>query len=303
MDQQNFKRPRINEKSGLFILIALMGAGFVLGGGLTIFLWQLMTGLGTAQMQNAMTDPAFASEVRAIQTLLSVFIFLIPALITSRIMSNKPMEYLGLAAPLSWKVTGIAVLIMLVSIVLGGSLATLNEMIPLTDTMKIYFRGMEDDYMRQVDVMSQMKGPADLAVSLAVMALIPAIVEECFFRGGFQNMMYRSTNQVWVSVIITALLFSAIHFSFYGFLTRTALGIILGMIYIYGRSLWLPILAHFINNAIGVGQVYYLRMKGEDISSVMDDKYPLWWGAIAVAGLYFLFSLYVKAVRSEGTND
>ncbi len=303
MDQQITNRPGINEKSGLFILIALMGAGFVIGGGLTIFLWGAMTGQDTAQMQQSMANPAYVSEVRIVQTLLSVCIFLLPAVITSRLMSRQPMAYLGLSVPPSWKVSGLAILIMLVSIVLGGSLATLNEMIPLTDTMKIYFREMEDSYMRQVDVMSQMKGPGDLIIVLLVMAVAPAIVEECFFRGGFQNMMYRSTQQTWVSIIVTALLFSAIHFSFYGFLTRTALGIILGLIYAYGRNLWMPILAHFVNNAIGVGQLYYLRMKGESIASGMEDKYPLWWGVLALAGLYFLFGRYRKLVRAEEIID
>lgn len=292
MEQENGNRPGINEKSGLFILIALMGAGFVLGGGLTVALWKAMTGQDMALMQQSLTNPAFSMEVRVVQTVASVLIFLFPALVTARIMNRKPLAYLGFVARPSASLSGLSVLIMLVSIVLGGALATLNEMVPVTDSMRIYFREMEDNYMRQVDVMSQMKNMGDLLVSLFVMALVPAVVEEAFFRGGFQNMMHRSTNQIWVSIIITSLLFSAIHFSFYGFLTRTALGIILGLIYAHGKNLWMPILAHFVNNGIGVFQLYYLRLKGKPIASGMEDKYPLWWGVLACAALYFLFRVY-----------
>ena len=79
MEQQMENRPGLNEKSGLFMLIGLMGVGFMVGGFLSFFVWKLMTGQGMADMQLSMSNPAFANQVRVTQTLLSLCIFLFPA--------------------------------------------------------------------------------------------------------------------------------------------------------------------------------------------------------------------------------
>ena len=293
MEQQENKLG-INEKSGLFILIGLMGVGFVIGGFLSILVWQFMTGQDMSQMQLSMSDPAFSNPVRVSQTILSICIFFIPPMIIARLMSKKPLTYLGFSQPASLTVYSITVVLMLLTIVIGGSMATLNEMIPLTPQMELYFKSMEEDYMQQIEVMSQMSGWADFGIALIVMAFIPAVVEEVFFRGGFQNMMHRSTGNFWVAIIVTSLLFSAIHFSFYGFLTRLTLSIVLGLFYAQTRNLWLPILAHFINNAIGVGEVFYLRSTGQSLEDGVGDKFPIWWGVLAIAAFVFIYRKYQK---------
>ena len=45
-------------------------------------------------------------------------------------------------------------------------------------------------------------------------------------------------------------MFSAIHFHFQGIIPRFFLGVLLGYLYYWSRSLWLPILAHFTHNAL-----------------------------------------------------
>lgn len=294
MEQQNENRLGINEKSGLFILIGLMGVGFVVGGFVSITAWKLMTGQDMSQMQVSMTDPGFSNQVRVTQTLLSMCIFLFPALIAARMVDKQPLSYIGLTQKSSALTFVFAIVLMLLTIVIGGSLATVNEMIPVSAQMELYFKTMEEDYMKQVEVMSQMKGIGDFLIALLVMAFVPAVVEEVFFRGGFQNMMHRSTGNFWVAIIVTSLLFSAIHFSFYGFLTRTALSIVLGLLYAYTRNLWMPILAHFINNAIGVGEVYYLRSTGQSLSDGIGDKFPIWWGILALVAFIFIFKQFQK---------
>lgn len=297
MEQQMENRRGLNERSGLFILIGLMGVGFIVGGFLSFFVWKLMTGQGMADMQLSMSNPAFANQVRVTQTLLSIFIFLVPAILAAGIINHRPFALLGFSGKSSWKTYGTAIIIMLIMIVIAGSLTTLNEMIPVTPSMKLYFTAMEDKYMQQVEVMSQMKGIPDLLVSLVVMAFVPAVVEEVFFRGGFQNMMHRSTGNMWVSIIVTSLLFSAIHFSFYGFFARTALGIVLGLLFATSQNIWVPILAHFVNNAIAIGQVYYLRSTGQSLAESMDDKFPLWWGIFAIAFFFFAYRRFEKTLQ------
>ena len=175
-------RPGMTERAGIFILIALMGAGFVVGGGLSFVMWKAMTGQSIAQMQESMMDPSFVNEVRVIQTLLAAFIFFIPAFITAFLLHKRPFIYLGLGRKNSLPTIGIAMALMAATIVLSGALASLTEMIPLSESMRVYFKGLEDTYMKQVLVLSQMTGIPDLLISILVMGLAPAIFEEVFFR-------------------------------------------------------------------------------------------------------------------------
>ena len=88
-------------------------------------------------------------------------------------------------------------------------------------------------------------------VNLFVMAVLPAVCEEMMFRGWLQRRLSRSVN-IHVAVWVSAFVFSAIHFQFYGFIPRMLIGAALGYLYCYTGSLWAPIVAHFTNNAAAV---------------------------------------------------
>jgi hypothetical protein len=69
--------------------------------------------------------------------------------------------------------------------------------------------------------------------------------------------------------LIAAALFSAFHLQFRGFIPRFALGVIFGYLYEWSRSLWLPILAHFTNNAIAT--IAYLLMGSKISGSEIEE--------------------------------
>jgi membrane protease YdiL (CAAX protease family) len=299
MNEINSNRLGINDRAGLFILVMLMAAGLVLGGGLSIVAWKIMTGESMVQMQTSLMDPTYVNELRVIQTISAFFMFFIPALITVWRLSSKPFSYMGFNTRSSVKTIVLGMIVMGATVLLAGALATLNEMIPLTDGLKASAKAMEDTYMRQVAVLSNMNGVVDLFISLLVMALAPAIFEEVFFRAGFQNMMNRATGKKILSIVITSLLFSAIHFSYYGFLARFALGMTMGFLFAYSKNIWIPILAHFLNNAIGVFQIYILHIQGKKIEDNMDDKFPLWIGLLALIIVVFGLKFYEKSTSQD----
>ncbi len=276
MDQEIGNRPGMTSRAGLFILIALMGVGALISSSLSVPIWKLMTGEGSQHLLQNMSNPDFASSVRVMQIFMVVMMFFVPAWVAASIINRSPSSYLHLNKAPSIQGLIWTAIVMGSTLVLASELSTVMEWIPLNQEWEQKFKSMEEQYMKQVDVMSQMAGPLDLIFSLVVMALLPAITEEFFFRGGFQNMMQRSTQRVWVSAIVTALFFSAIHFSYYGFLSRWALGLVLGLLYAYGKNLWYPIWAHFVNNALAVGQVYYLRKSGQSVVDRLDDQFPVW---------------------------
>ena len=92
----------------------------------------------------------------------------------------------------------------------------------------------------------------DLFFNIIVMAIIPAFGEELLFRGLLQKSLFKKIGEIHISIFITALLFSAIHLHLDGLLPRFFLGIILGYLFYWSQSLWIPIIAHFINNAMAI---------------------------------------------------
>ena len=102
-------------------------------------------------------------------------------------------------------------------------------------------------------------GVSDLLINLIVIAIIPAIGEELLFRGVIQKLFTELANSKGFAVILTAVLFSALHMQFFGFLPRFALGVLLGFLYVWSGSLWVPITAHFINNAMAVILTWYME--------------------------------------------
>tara|TARA_B100001142_G_scaffold85490_2_gene86872 strand:- start:2039 stop:2920 length:882 start_codon:yes stop_codon:yes gene_type:complete len=92
----------------------------------------------------------------------------------------------------------------------------------------------------------------DLFFTILVLAIVPAVGEELLFRGYIQQRIARSLGSQHTSILITAFLFSAIHLHFQGMIPRFLLGLLLGYLFYWSRSLWIPILAHFVNNAQAV---------------------------------------------------
>ena len=100
-----------------------------------------------------------------------------------------------------------------------------------------------------------------LIVNLFMIGVLAAIGEELIFRGLFQKLFTQIVKNPHLAILITAILFSAFHFQFFSFLPRFVLGLILGYLMYLGRSIWFPIIAHFVNNAMGV-IYYYFNSKG-----------------------------------------
>jgi membrane protease YdiL (CAAX protease family) len=132
-------------------------------------------------------------------------------------------------------------------------LGELNRMIPLPEWMT----RMEESTAKQMEDFLKVRNWYDVYVNVIVIALLPAICEELFFRGALQRVLIHLTKNPLVGIIIAAFLFSALHLQFAGFLPRMFLGIVLGVLYWYSGSLWTCILAHFVFNGTQVLLVSY----------------------------------------------
>ncbi|MDZ7777205.1 MAG: CPBP family intramembrane glutamic endopeptidase [Bacteroidales bacterium] len=127
-----------------------------------------------------------------------------------------------------------------------------------------------------------------LAANLLLIAVIPAIGEELFFRGVLQKVFTDWFSNAHAGIIITSVLFSALHMQFFGFLPRFVLGVLFGYYFYWSRSLWLPIFAHFINNGAAV-VVAFLAARGS--VDVDYEEFGSYNQESALVGIYFLLSM------------
>ena len=109
------------------------------------------------------------------------------------------------------------------------------------------------------DIIQQWISKADFGgyiLILFVVAVLPAIFEEWFFRAGVQKLLIQATKNAWIGIVLASMLFSLVHFDMSNFIARTILGFVLGIIYHYSNNIWTNILAHFLNNATVVTILY-----------------------------------------------
>jgi len=143
-------------------------------------------------------------------------------------------------------------------------LSAMNAHLALPDSLSGVMQWMKDKQLQADGVMNaflSVKSMGGLALNLFVVALMPAIGEELVFRGVIQRHLQGWTKNGHVAVWITAIIFSAVHLEFFGFLPRFVLGLMLGYLYLYTRNLWVPVFAHFVNNASSI-IIFYLHYNG-----------------------------------------
>src|SRR5690554_212218 len=183
----------------------------------------------------------------------SVFAIALPAYLIVAWTNHKPVYYLKIIndGKLPSKMI-FALLVFMVSYFFASFLAQLNKGMILPESMKNIeemMRSMEDAALETTDMLLSGKSLGSLIMNLVVVAGFAAISEELFFRGALQQFIYEKLKNDHVSIWLTALVFSLVHFQLYGFLPRLFLGAILGYLFNYTQNLWAPILFHFLNNA------------------------------------------------------
>jgi hypothetical protein len=288
----------ISNTAGFFMLIAFAVAGSILAGILSIPVWTSMTGQSITNMEKGISDPANSNAVKVIQSIAAIMGFLLPTLLTAKMMSYKPYRLLGFHGKSNITEVAIVIGIIITALFVSGGFAWLNEQIPISGSWKKIFDKMEGDYNKQAEAILSLNSTVDYLIAIIVMAVLPAICEEALFRGGLQNFLTRATRNIWLSVIIVSILFSLAHFSYYGFLSRVFLGVMLGLIYFFSGKLWLSILAHFVNNALAITVVYIYKLQGKPMAeAIKEGNDAAYWGFVALPVVILLLVLFKKYAR------
>ena len=195
----------------------------------------------------------------------------------------------------NWKICVFLMLLMFTAIPFVDLLADLNGRISFPESLsgiEMQLRAMEARALMQAEQMLTVHTIGGLLFNIFLIAVIPALGEELFFRGALQRITADARGAVF-AIWLTAFIFSAIHFRFFGFVPILLLGAFFGYLLVWSRDIWLPITAHFANNFIIV--VYFYLYKNNMVSDTFRTlgAGETWWvgvlcGVVFVSGILIL---------------
>ena len=285
----------------LFLLLGLVMACAFIFTVLGIMLVKPLYGISGADilLKQMSDDPENFSQdfnkinaMKVIQLMSSIGLFLVPALIFA--FTKRPGgDYLQTRNRVTFLWIIVGCLLTLCATPFVGFLYELNQQLNLPGGLMDSVRSAEDQAQALTKVFLKMPTTQDLLFNLFLIALLPAVAEEFFFRGVVQKIFYEGTRNVHAAVWLGAALFSFIHFQFLGFLPRLFLGVILGYLFVYSGSIWVPIAAHALNNGSQV-IASYLFQHGQIKYNIEDETAPpihfvVASAAITAALFYFIY--------------
>ena len=238
--------------------------------------------------------------------------FAMPALFFARLVNVDVAEELGLENKTNFKSYAVAAVLIAAAIPIINFTHWLN--------MQIDFAAMWGEVGVQINKFEEMNGeltklilPSDgnignLLYVIFLIGLIPGICEELVFRGVFQKIFTKAFTNKHAGVWAAAFVFSFAHFQFYGFLPRFILGAVLGYLYMYSRTLWVPILAHAVNNSLGVLFAYFNLDEGETINTdTLGTSTADWiWLTASImitVGLFIVFKKFNKGNNEQSAEE
>ena len=209
-----------------------------------------------------LTNQAYVNHLKFMQLFSGVGLFITPILLYAYIT-----EFDFKFAMISIRNTLLVCTIMVLITPFIGLLLEWNMKIPLPEWI------LQFDINSEVIVTAFLKMDTiwDLLYTILVIAIVPSIGEELLFRGYLQQKFSNWLASPHIAILITSFFFSAVHLDLQGLIPRFFLGSLLGYLYYWSGSLWLPILAHFVNNTQAI--IFYYPLFKVDIGaySILSD--------------------------------
>ena len=200
----------------------------------------------------------------AMLTMQDILAFILPAVVTMAIIYRRPFHVMGLDRAPSWLAITIVIVFYVISLPAMNWLVEMNKAMSLPSWMagiEQAMRAAEDNAAEVTQEMLNINSVGQLILCVLVVGVMAGLSEEMLFRGAMLRTMQDSRLGNHAVVWITAFLFSALHMQFYGFVPRMLLGVWLGYLFVWTGSLWVPIIAHTLNNSTVV-LMSYLSNKG-----------------------------------------
>ena len=287
----------------LGILLVFTGLGVILAGSIQLYFGMKALGLHSLPsatdadlMLKALLKPENATYTQLAQIFGTFFLMFVPSILFIIVCYNK-LLWAGFSKYFTINQIGIAFLIILFANLFS---------VPFEEISKSWFahfpywdklaRDADKLYNDEITAMSTLSTLPQLFIGVFIIAFLPALFEELFFRGVVQNLLVRWLKKPFIAIAITSVLFSYIHASYYLFLSRFVLGYALGLLFYQSKNIWVNIFAHFMNNFIALLQLFIVNTSKTPLPSVIteDPKMPVWSLLITGGILYLLFQQFKK---------
>lgn len=286
----------------LGILLVFLGAGFLLAAAVQFLIALPLIPAGTPaekvgdELMKAMTNPNNVGFARLSQVLGTFVLLFIPSVLYLVVCHGRNFFWLGFNRHINVRQILLGFFLIFLANILANPLEEISKMaVANSPALKATAQQLEDAYNEQVVALSNLKSWGEFIMAIVIMAFFPALFEEIFFRGALQNLLERWWKMPLLAVIFTSIVFSMIHMSIYLFLSRALLGFVLGLMYQRSKNLWVNIVAHFLNNAVAVIQMFWIsRHAGKVEVDKLDPKMPMWGALIALVITIALFWLFEK---------
>jgi membrane protease YdiL (CAAX protease family) len=274
----------------LALLVCALGVGMLLTGFAGVALASLF-GISPAQAAFSVSNLSLTRCLMAVQ---SVGIFMLPPILAAVFIKRKrACIFLGVARK-PMRVNVVLTAIALVATIPFISLAAnVNAQLPLPDWAKSI-----DQATTALNVgLIFTPDVSDMLLNMLIIALIPAVSEELLFRGYLQRVLCSWIKKPHVAIFISAIIFSALHIQFEGFIPRFLLGALFGYLFHWSGSLWLPVTAHFTNNAATVYAYFYAARSNIDVEAL--EVEPSVNTLLALASVLVVVNLLGQIQRRE----
>lgn len=282
----------------------------VLSGFMLLFAVMNIMG-GDSDAQFNLDNPDVVNMLKILQVVLVILMFILPAVLIARFWTVQRIPYLGLTKKPAASTLLIGGIGMLMAMPLINGLSELNQHMHLPaafSDVEAWMKSSEDKAAKFTEALTKGTSVGDLIFNLFVVAFMAALSEEIFFRGLFQKITIECFKNKHVGVWIVAIIFSAFHMQFYGFVPRMIMGAYLGYLFLWTGSLWPGILAHFLNNGMAVFLMWLVNrgVISEDADKIGSEQsqliYVLISAALAVGSLVWVYRIGKKKDNLPNTN-
>ena len=245
---------------------------------------------------NDIDNPESLRILKYFQVVQSFGLFIIPPLIIGWLFSEKISEYLYLNKSFTGLSVVLAISVTILALPFINFTGELNSRMLLPEWlfgMERWMKNAEENAALLTEAFLKVETTQGLLFNLFMIALLPAIGEELLFRGVIQKIFTGWTRSHHWGIWITAILFSALHIQFYGFIPRMLLGVLFGYLLIWSGSIWLPVIAHFVNNGFAVMAIFLIDKNlldpaVENIGGTPDSYYSAFLSFAVVCALLLI---------------
>jgi len=251
-------------------------------------------------------NPENISQLKILQLITSVFIFIVPPFIYSYFIGGNMFRNFGFSADINRQSVMLVLIMVLfiqpfVAYSMQWNVSIIQSLSDFFPSLIQSLEQMEESAKDITTAFLEMDHLTDLIFNLFLIALIPAIGEELLFRGVIQKKLQSIMSNPHIAIMITAFVFSAIHMQFFGFFPRFLLGILLGYLFYFSKNLWMSVLAHFINNALAVLLMYsaFANKLNADITKIENTEISFVLAFLSVLIVLFFIYLFQQINKKE----